>query len=229
MEFTLLGAAVIGALGVYATLHFEAKRGNAADCSKNLWDVAMGAMATGLVVGRLAAMVADGVSPIAHPGDIIIVRAGVATGPASVAALGWVAWVARNELASVADGLAAAALAGLGGWHAGCLVRGACLGTTSDLPWTFAQPGSTISRHPVELYAALLLGLGAVVIARSKTNRPIPGVPAGLALVVAGAVRLITEPYRPSLAGGPVGWYLAAVAGGVIIIGWSRARASTPA
>lgn len=229
MEFTLLGAATIGALGVYTTLHFEAKRGNAAGCSKSLWDVAMGAMAAGLVVGRLAAMVADGVSPIAHPGDIIIVRAGVATGPASLAALAWVAWVARTELVLVADGLAAAALAGLGGWHAGCLVRGACLGATSDLPWTYAQPGSTISRHPVELYAALLLGLGAVVIARSKMSRPFPGVPAGLALVVAGAVRLITEPYRPSLAGGPAGWYLAAVAAGIIIIGWSRSRASTPA
>jgi len=229
VEFTLLAAAAIGAFGVYLALRFEARRGNAADCTKNLWDVAMGAMVAGLVVGRVAAMVADGVSPLANPGDIVIVRAGVATGPASLAALAWVAWVGRTELLLVADGLAAAALAGLGGWHAGCLVRDACLGTTSDLPWTFAQPGSTISRHPVELYAALLFGLGAVVIARSKTKRPIPGVPAGLALVLAGTVRLITEPYRPSLAGGPVGWYLAAVAGGLIIIAWSRARATAPA
>jgi prolipoprotein diacylglyceryltransferase len=158
------------------------------------------------------------------------VSAGVATGPATLAALATVIWIGRNELWPVLDGLAAAALAGLGGWHAGCVVRDACLGTASDLPWAIAQDGSAVTRHPVELYAALLLAVGAVIVAVWRMRgRPAPGLPVGLALAAAGFVRIITEPTRPTLGGGPVGWYWASVAIGlgVAIWAWQRRRNTT--
>ena len=160
MEFTLLAAAAIGSGGVYVALWWEARRGNAADCTSDLWDIAIAAILTGLVVGRIAAMVGNGTNPLTAPGDIVVFRSGVDTAFATLGALAAVGWLGRKELLPVADGLAAAALAGLAGWHAGCLARGACLGTATELPWAVRQTGSTVGRHPVELYAALLFVLG---------------------------------------------------------------------
>ncbi len=228
MEFTLLGAAFVAVVGVYAMLWWEARRGNAVECSKDLWDVALGAIVAGVAVGRLAAMIGDGVNPVANPADIFLVRAGVATGPAAVAALAWVAWVGRRELAAVSDGLAAAALSGLAGWHAGCLVRDACLGTPSRLPWAWAQSGSAVTRHPVELYAAVVLLGAGLALAAVRMGRVPRGAAAGIALATAGGVRLATEPLRPSLSGGPVGWYVAAVAAGLVIAVIAARRAAAP-
>jgi prolipoprotein diacylglyceryltransferase len=228
MEFTLLFAALMGAFGLYGFLWWEGKRGNAADCSRNLWDLALTAAIVGLFAGRLAAMVGDGVNPLANPGDIIIVRAGVATGPAALAALATLFALARRELIVVADGLAAAALGGLAGWHAGCLAREACLGTPSDLPWAFPLQGSPISRHPVELYAAILFLMAGIAMALYKAyGRPRPLVPAGIALASAGLIRLVTEPMRPALSGGPEPWYWAALVAGVAIVGFRRGRSAT--
>lgn len=210
MEFSLLGAVFFAVIPLYGTIYWEARRGNAAACSRNLWDVALTAAVVGLFVGRIAAMLSDGFNPISHPADVLIVRGGVATGPAAVAAILTAAWIGRRELWPVLDGLAAAGLSGLAGWHAGCLARDACLGTASDLPWAMAQSGSIVTRHPVEIYAAIGLALaaGAIAVWRMR-GRPPTGVPAGLALVLAALTRLVTEPLRPTLSGGPVGWYWA--------------------
>ncbi|HEX9645608.1 MAG TPA: prolipoprotein diacylglyceryl transferase family protein [Acidimicrobiia bacterium] len=218
MEFTLLAAAAIGIAGVWLMLRWEAARGIAAGCARDLWDVALGAIGAGIVVGRVAAMVVAGVNPVLRPADLIIVRAGVATGWASIGALAVVTWTSRRPPWIVADGLAAASLAGLSGWHAGCVVRSACLGTTTDLPWGFAASPGGLPRHPVEVYAAVLLLAAALALALWKARgRPPLGVPAGLALASAGAVRLVTEPLRPSLGGGPVWWYVAAMAAGTAV------------
>ncbi len=223
MEFTLLGAVFVGIVPLYGVLYWEARRGNAAACTRNLWDVALTAVIAGVVVGRIAAMISDGVNPLAHPGDLLIIRGGVATGPASLAALATVAWIGRTELWAVMDGLAAAALAGLGGWHLGCVVRDACLGTPSDLPWAIAQDGSTITRHPVEVYATLALFAAAASLAiRRMKHRPRPGMAAAFALAMVSLVRLVTEPLRPTLAGGPVGWYIAGLLAGVGLAVWLR-------
>ncbi|MBA3362072.1 MAG: hypothetical protein H0T94_11510 [Acidimicrobiia bacterium] len=40
---------------------------------------------------------------------------------------------------------------------------------------------------------------------------------AGLGLAAAGLVRLATQPLRPSIGGGPVGWYLAGIIVGLIV------------
>jgi prolipoprotein diacylglyceryltransferase len=227
MEFTLLGSAAIAVAFLYGMLWWEGKRGNVLECSRSLWDIALTAAVVGVFTGRIAAMIGDGVNPVTNPADLLIVRAGVATGWASLAALATVAWLGRAELWQVLDGLAAAGLAGLAGWHAGCVTRDACLGSASDLPWAMTQPGSSVSRHPVELYAALALALAAPALAAwRRRSLPPPGVPAAIALAVAGAVRIVTEPLRPSLGTGPVGWYAAAILAGLAMIVW-RVRATT--
>jgi prolipoprotein diacylglyceryltransferase len=225
MEYTLLGAALVGVIPVYLVLHWEARRAGTTARARELWDITLGAAAAGVLVGRLAAMATAGVNPITHPADILIVRGGVATGPAALAALATAAWLGKRELWFVLDGLAPAALVGLGGWHAGCLVRGTCLGTPSRLPWAAAQNGSVITRHPVEIYAALALFAGAVALELWRVGlRTRPGLSAGMALAVAATVRLATEPLRPSLSGGPVGWYVAGALVGVGEAAWALRR-----
>ena len=141
------------------------------------------------------------------------------------AAIATAAWLGRGVVWPVLDSLAASSLGGLAGWHAGCVVRDSCLGTPSDLPWALAQGGSSVTRHPVEIYAAMLLALAAAVIAVWRARgRPRLGTPAGAALTAAAGVRLITEPLRPSLGSGPAWWYIAGMIAGLAILGWSILR-----
>ena len=206
MELTLLAAALTGVGGVWITNKLLAP---AVDRPT---DALIGAAAAGLIVGRLAAMVGAGVNPVTRPGDILVVRGGVSTEFAALAALAVVSWMHRRQLPTVLDHLAPAGLAGLGGWHGGCLWRDACLGTVSDLPWAMTSTGTTITRHPVELYAALGMLLAALVVSRLIHR---PWMAAGVGLAAAGAVRLATEPLRQSIVGGPTGWYWIGVVVGV--------------
>jgi prolipoprotein diacylglyceryltransferase len=207
MEFTLLWAAVTAAvLGWLGT---------------RIWpeglpdrpaDRLLGAGAIGLLMGRITAMIAQGTNPLLHPGDILVVRGGVHSSGATIGALVAYMWSVRGELRCL-DAITPAALLALAGWHGGCLWRGACLGTTSDLPWAFAEPGSVVSRHPVELYVALALTLAAWAVARLSFR---PLLRSGLGLAAAGMVRLLTEPLRLSLTGGPTGWHIAAITVGLV-------------
>jgi prolipoprotein diacylglyceryltransferase len=95
------------------------------------------------------------------------------------------------------------------------------LGTPTDLPWGIAQGGSVVARHPVEIYAALLLLGAALALIALKHRRPPPGVVAGLALAAAGAARLLTEPLRPVIGSGPELWY-----GGAVVVGVAATAAS---
>lgn len=209
MEFTLLWAALtavgFGWIGL------------------RLWDDHLPEHATdrlvtatllGLVAGRLTAMIIQGINPITSPGDIIIVRGGVDTGAAATVFLGSLLWGTRRSPGAL-DAMAPAILLALSGWHAGCLWRGACLGTASDLPWAWSQAGSTVTRHPVEIYAAIALALGAYVVSHLGWR---PWTRAGAALAIASGIRLATEPLRPSITGGPVGWYVAGLFLGVLAI-----------
>ena len=221
MEFTLLGAAAIATGAAYGMLWWEAKRGNAARCAGNLWETALVSVVVGIFVGRLVAMLIDGVNPLAHPMDVMLVRSGVSTVGASIGTAVVFLWQSRKEPIAMADGISAAALAGLAGWSAGCLVRGTCLGTASDLPWAMAQEGGTVTRHPVGIYAAVLLAVAAIALAWWKAyRRPSAGMPASLAIVATATVRLATEPMQPSLSGGPVWFYAAALVVGLVGVVW---------
>ena len=228
MEFTLLWAAATGVgLAVFMG-KWEERLGLIPEETGSLSDLILGAAVAGLISGRLAAMFLSGTNPLTHPGDILILRSGVDTGFASLGALTFVSLASRHHLAASIDALGPAALAGLGGWHAGCLYRGACLGTASSLPWAVAQEGSTITRHPVEIYAALLFlaaALGLLWWMRRGVRST--GAVGATALVLAGATRLATEPLRLSLGSGPVAWYGSAITVGLIGIlmaGMRRAR-----
>lgn len=231
MEFTLLAAAAFGVAGFWLMLRWEAPRGNAASCAVDLWEAGLTAAIAGVFVGRLVAMISSGINPLTDPLQIILIRSGVSTTATAVATIAVFAALARRDLIPAADAIAPAALAGLAGWHAGCLPTNACLGTESTLPWAWALPSSTITRHPVELYVALGLAIAAVAIALWKQyGRPPTGGPASVALIAAGGLRLLTEPLRISLNGGPVVLYASGVVvgcAGLIVFFATRRRRST--
>ena len=225
MEFTLLARAAIAVGAMWLMIRWEAKRGNAAGCALDIWDAALMSAVGGVIVGRLAAMASAGINPLTDPGQIVLIRSGVSTTGAALGALLVFAFLTRRDIIGGFDAVAPAALAGLAGWHAGCIATGECLGTASDLPWAMTLTGSDVTRHPVELYAAALLAIGAIAIALWKEKgRPPAGAPAGAALVVASGTRLVTEPMRISLGGGPIWFYLTGIVAGIVIVIWSFVR-----
>lgn len=228
MEFTLLGAVAFAAAATAGVLWFEAGRTNPPGSTRRLADAALAATLAGLLAGRLAAMAGGGTNPLTHPADIVIVRSGVDTGFAALAALVVLALLARRGPWATLDGLASAALAGLAGWHLSGVFRSAWLGTPSDLPWAFAQAGSAVTRHPVEVYAAASLLLGAVALHLWKRRSPRPGVVGATALIVAAGVRLATEPLRLGLGTGPEWWYTAGTAAGLALLAWRLTRRPAP-
>lgn len=225
MEFTLLAAAAIAVGGFWLMLRWESKRGNAAGCVLDLWDAGLTAGAVGLLAGRLVSMAQVGINPLADPTQIILIRSGVSTAGASIAAIAMFGFLARRSLIEASDAIGPSVLAGLAGWHLGTIVTGSWLGTVSNLPWAQTAPGSDILRHPVEVYTAVLFAIAAIVIATWKQRGyPHPGVPAGLSLAAAGAIRLATEPLRISLTGGPIWLYALAVITGLVVALWAVLR-----
>lgn len=215
MEFTLLWAALTGVAGLWLGV-----RSWAGDDSDSLFDSLLLAAGVGLLGGRVTAMVAQGLNPVTNFGDLIIVRGGVSTVAATVFAIGTL-YLTNGRRISVLDMAAPAALLGLAGWHLGCLWRGACLGTASNLPWAWSEAGSAITRHPVEIYATIGMAVGALLVSRLPMH---PGTRAGAALALASAVRLGTEPFRLSITGGPVEWYAVGVVFGLAVATFSAVR-----
>jgi len=219
MEFSLLGAAAIGVFGFWIMIRWEAKRGNAAGCAVDIWDAGLVSAVAGLFIGRIVSMIQTDVNPLTEPLQIMLMRSGVSTVAVVIGTLGVFSYLARKSLIAAADGVAPAALMGLAGWYAGCLATGSCLGAESSLPWAVPLPGSEITRHPVEIYAAVGMALVSIALALWKQHgRPAPGSVAGLALLSASAIRLITEPLRISLAGGPVLLYTAGIVVGSAMV-----------
>lgn len=213
MEFTLLGATMTGVVATWVTVKLLERFGRL-DGIDSPMDVLVGAAAVGVFSGRIVEMLTAGVNPILNPFDVLLIRGGVSTAAASFAAFAVLAWTYRADL-TILDLIAPAAVAGLAGWHAGCLWTGACLGTATGSELGFYLPGSVIARHPTEIYAAILLLLAAPLVARVTGRYRATGV----AIAGASLARLITEPFRPSLSGGPIWWYtLTAIIGIALLI-----------
>jgi prolipoprotein diacylglyceryltransferase len=229
MAFSLLWAALVAVAAAVAVLWWQERI--VGDRAAEGRDLLLTAVVAGILAGRVAAMIRGGVNPLAHPLDLLIVRGGVDTGFAAAGALTAAVVVSRADLFRRLDAVAAAALAGLAGWHAGCVAQGACLGTPTGLPWGIARQGG-VPRHPVEVYAALLLAAGTAALLAIRRHRLPRGAAAGAALAWAGAVRLVTEPLRARIGSGPEWWYVAGVVTGLAVLAWSvlrgRRRAAQP-
>lgn len=222
MEFTLLWAVLTAVALGWIGLRIWPER-----VPDHAFDRLLGGAVAGLAAGRLTAMLSQGINPLTNPGDIIIIRGGVHTGAAVMAFIATLYWTTRGERSAL-DALAPSVLLALAGWHAGCLWRGACLGSPSELPWAWALETSDITRHPVEIYTAIGLVLAAWLVSSLGWR---VWVRAGVALAAAAGLRLLTEPIRPSITGGPVMWYVAgmAVGAGFAVLGSRLLRSKVTA
>lgn len=193
MEFTLLWAALTGIGAMWATdrlLNADERR----------FDDLLSAALIGLSVGRLAAMIAGGSYPWQHPGLILLVRAGVHPGWASLAALLWLAFRFRSSPITL-GAMAVPALIGLGGWEAGCVFRSACGGVRVDS-----------SALPIGVIAGMAFVGAALLIYRlAEPTKP------GAALLAAGVIRSASEPFRSALTHTVIWWYLVGIIVGLII------------
>lgn len=207
MEFTLLWAALTAFAAAFVVLRLT--RPTVPD---RPFDRIIGASIAGLAVGRVAAVLMQGTNPLTSPGELLIIRGGVDTVFASLTGLAVLVWPLRR-MPTALDAIAPAVLAALAGWHGGCLWRSTCLGTISDLPWAWPLPGSDLTRHPVEIYAAVLLLAGVWAIRWIKSP---PGTAAAMAIAWAGFSRLVTEPIRPSLGTGLWWFYALATLAGLV-------------
>jgi hypothetical protein len=213
VEFTLLAAAATSLAAGYATIRLLR-----VTIPDRPFDRMVGAALAGMFAGRLATMLGAGINPLLHPAEVVMVRGGVDTVWAAVVAAMTVAWPLRHRLPHL-DHLAAPVLAALAGWHAGCLWRGTCLGTVTGLDWGWALPGSTVTRHPVEIYAAVLFAVGALVVARRRWP---PLAATGAAIAWAAGTRLLTQIWRPSLDGGPRWFYAVGIVAGLAVMAAGR-------
>lgn len=206
MEFTLLWAVFLGAGAMWATDRFLNRR-------QRRFDDLLGAALTGLLVGRLASMVAGGSYPWSHPGLILLVRAGVHPGWASIGALGSLAWRFRSTSLPVSLApMAVPALVGLSGWELGCVFRSACGGVVAG-SWEIPIGGLT----------GLAFGLAALIVYRLPLRTK-----AAAAIAAAGLVRAAADPFRSALNHSVIWWYLAAVVVGVALaITWTSPAVRT--
>ena len=211
MEFTLLFAAALGIASMWLAIRLTP---GLSERVEDPFGVLLGASMVGLFAGRLGAMILTGTNPITHLPDILLVRGGVDTGVASVAVMAALWWAHKKNFLTTADALTASALIGLAGWQAGCLLRGACLGTSTNVPWAIASE-SGIGRHPTEIYAAIGFLIAAWLLRRAS---PPAGRTAALGLIAASAVRLATEPLRPTLGNGATWWYVTGLAVGAVAL-----------
>jgi prolipoprotein diacylglyceryltransferase len=203
MEFRLLFAATL-AIAAAALVIGASTRDDPQERRSRI-DLLLGVVMGGILVGRITAMLLAGTNPLLRPADLLVVRGGVDPMAATLGGLTAVVILRRRSAPRSLDLLAVPALAGLSAWHGACVLRSACLGSPADLPWAYAEAGSALTRHPVELYTAVIFGVGALLLARARTGTP--GVLAGSAIVVAAAIRLVTEPLRPTLGSGRVAAY----------------------
>jgi prolipoprotein diacylglyceryltransferase len=218
MEFTLLWAALTAFAAATLMLRLRPL-----DDPHRPLDRIVGAAVVGMFAGRLAAILEAGINPVSNPGQLLLIRGGVDTMWASLAGFATLAWPLRQNLPAL-DNLAPAALVALSGWHAGCVWRSTCLGSASDLPWAWALPGSDVTRHPVELYAAIGFAVSALIFARLSLPS---GALTGLAVFSSALTRLLTEPMRPSIGGGPIAFYIVAGLVGLVAVALSYRRSLT--
>ncbi len=218
MEFSLVAGAAIGVTAFRVLLGWEAKRGNASACALNLWYLGLVSATSGLIIGRITAMVGDGVNPLGAPGQIAALQNGVSTAAAAIGTLAVFSILARSAPMTAADAVAPSALFGLAGWRAGYLIAGTHLDSESSFPWAAPLLSGDVM-HTVELYAAgALLVVGAALGVWKQRGRPPLASVTGAALLSVSTIRLTTELLQTSPSGEPVTLYAIGAISGVVII-----------
>ena len=164
----------------------------------HMWNAGLYGLLATIIIGRVTHVIAFWPAYRLQPLEIVGLSAqAFLWGPGVLAGLiaaGW--YIHRHKLpwATVLDAAAPGALAGLIIANLGALLAGNDVGAPANLPWAVDLWG--VSRHPVQLYAALgeLITLVVVLHALRKPSRP--GTAALLGLLGWGLTAWLIEPFR---------------------------------
>ena len=112
--------------------------------------------------------------------------------------MSWFAQKHNCHLWQLTDLIAPIAPIGLGAGRIGNFINSELWGRPTDVPWAMIFPtGGMISRHPSQLYEALLEGLLLFIILWNYSSKPRPMMATtGLAIMLYGIFRFIVEFYR---------------------------------
>jgi phosphatidylglycerol:prolipoprotein diacylglycerol transferase len=164
----------------------------------HVWNAGLYGLLATIVVGRLAHAIEFWPAYVMQPLDIIGLNAqAFLWGPGLSAGVIVAAWyIYRHKLpwATVLDAAAPGVLVGLVIANLGALLAGNDVGAPANLPWAVNLWG--VSRHPVQIYAALgeLITLAVVLHALREPSRP--GTAALLSLLGWGLTTWLIEPFR---------------------------------
>ena len=78
----------------------------------------------------------------------------------------------------------------------GCFMAGCCYGTECSLPWAVTFPGKTVSRHPTQIYEAVLYFLNFLFLLFVFKKRKFPGQVIALYIINFSALRFLIEYFR---------------------------------
>ena len=112
-----------------------------------------------------------------------------------LAVVGIWCWRTKSPVLNVADCLALVTPIGLFTGRIANFINAELVGRPSNVPWAMVFPNDTVSRHPSQLYEAVLEGpalLGALWLCR-KLFKPGDGREAALFLVFYGTFRFLVE------------------------------------
>jgi phosphatidylglycerol:prolipoprotein diacylglycerol transferase len=191
--------ALVAAAYVAAILWLKARRKEMGLSEDAFWDLIYWLFGGALLGGKLGYVIVErDVTLLWHDVRYGFVFYG---GFIGVLIAGWIA-TRRMKLSFVklSDYFAVAAPLGHAIGRLGCLMAGCCYGRRTDMPWGVAMDGDP-SRHPTQLYEAVLNALIAVAVARvglarTRDGRWKPGSAFLLYIALYAVARFVVEIYR---------------------------------
>ncbi len=163
-------------------------------------DASLGALAAGVVAGRLTSLALDDPGSLTSLSDVLIIRSGVEFWAGAAVGLAWLAFGARKDKVSATVRIAAlapAALVAWAGYEATCLVRDGCPGPASVLG--LRPDGLTTRVLPIGLLVAVVAIASAFWLGRLHRS----GMPSAqvilLTVATVAAIRSLASIWLPHI------------------------------
>jgi phosphatidylglycerol---prolipoprotein diacylglyceryl transferase len=164
----------------------------------HIYNVGLSGLLGGLVIGRLAHVIAFWPAYRMQPLDILGLNSrAFLLGPATLGGLVIAAWyVQRHRLRwpAVLDAALSGALLAVVVVDAGAFLAGQAVGAPAHIPWAVTLWG--VSRHPSQVYEALAAGVTLGVMLALLRRGTYPGTAAWVGVLGYGLSRWLLEPFR---------------------------------
>ena len=163
-------------------------------------DASLGALAAGVVIGRLTSLALDDPGSLTSVSDVLIIRSGVEFWAGAAVGLAWLAFGARKDKVAAnvrIAALAPAALVAWAGYEATCLVRDGCPGPASALG--LRPDGLTTRVIPIGLLVAFAAIAGAYGLGRLHRSGMPSAQIALLAIATVAAIRSVASIWLPHI------------------------------